>query len=214
MADEEMYRYLACSLEAQEEMRYSLTYYAYLGGYHRATSLLKREWSVYGSFQMKLRGIPVAWFARTLVPPVVTSRTHVTSKRLCTIEAVTLSTNDRITGSLATMLSLGSWRHASCAGSCRGVAGAWGPHVIEDKRTSAERPIYLKQSSRDKKYTNPRVFAMLILKLPVELLQLTIDLAVRHTDLQHALRLRETCRTYALSRLPSDANLTEHRSIR
>ena len=49
---------------------------------------------------------------------------------------------------------------------------------------------------------------MLILKLPVELLQLTIDLAVRHTDLQHALRLRETCRTYALSRLPSDANLT------
>jgi hypothetical protein len=54
---------------------------------------------------------------------------------------------------------------------------------------------------------------MFLLNLPVELLQLIIDLAVEHTDLQRAVRFRETCRMLFQdsSRTP---NLTDHRPIR
>lgn len=53
---------------------------------------------------------------------------------------------------------------------------------------------------------------MHILDLPPELLQLTIDVAVLHTDLQCALRFQETCRT-----LPQNSgqtpSLTHHRRL-
>jgi hypothetical protein len=54
---------------------------------------------------------------------------------------------------------------------------------------------------------------MSILKLPAELLQLVIDIAVQQTELQHASKFRETCRV-----LPQDScrtnNLTRSRTIR